>query len=133
MLKKSILVMLTAGGKIVCRRCKAMSVRTKLQCGRPAINTKEVCQFHGGRSPGPKTEEGRKRIASANTQHGRYSKEAKAKQSKELVVLYQLEDAMNLIGMSKGPKTRGRKPNGYIPVMRLEDIRLILKPKFTVD
>ena len=104
-----------------------MSVRTKLQCGRPAINKKEVCQFHGGRSTGPKTDEGRKRIKAANTKHGRYSKVAKAKQAKELVVLYQLEDAMNLIGMSKSSKTRGRKPNGYIPIRKLEDIRLILK------
>lgn len=121
------LLMLTAGGKIACKRCKAMSVRTKLQCGRPAIKDKEVCQFHGGRSTGPKTLEGCQRVAAANTKHGRYAKAAKAKQIKELVILYQLEDAMHLIGMSKGPRTRGRKPNGYKPLRKVEDIRLILK------
>jgi hypothetical protein len=119
-----------AGGRIVCLRCVAVSTQTKQQCGRPALRTSKTqkCQFHGGRSTGPKTNEGRKRIATANTKHGRYSKEAKVKLAKELVVLYQLEDAMNLIGMSKSSKTRGRKPNGYIPVRKLEDIRLILKP-----
>jgi hypothetical protein len=62
------LSLLTAGGKISCLRCTAKSTRTKLQCGRPALKASKTqkCQFHGGNSTGPKTEQGRSRIAQAN-------------------------------------------------------------------
>ena len=33
-------LLLTAGGKIQCLRCNAMSKRTKLQCGGPAMRGK---------------------------------------------------------------------------------------------
>ena len=51
--------LLTAGGKISCLRCTAKSTRTKLQCGRPALKASKTqkCQFHGGSSTGPKTEQ----------------------------------------------------------------------------
>ena len=60
-----------AGGKIVCRRCKAMGKRTKLQCGRPAIKGKTKCKFHGGLSTGPKSELGRQICSAAKTVHGK--------------------------------------------------------------
>ena len=34
------------------------------------------CRMHGGKSTGPRTAEGRERIRSAHTLHGRYSAEA---------------------------------------------------------
>jgi hypothetical protein len=37
---------------------------------------KRVCYHHGGKSTGPKTAEGRRRCAEANTIHGYYTKEA---------------------------------------------------------
>jgi len=37
---------------------------------------KAVCRFHGGKSTGPKTREGRERIRQANLRHGGYSKNA---------------------------------------------------------
>ena len=64
------LTLTTAGGKIVCRRCNAMSKRTKLQCGGPAIQGKTKCKFHGGKSTGPVTELGRQICAAAKTVHG---------------------------------------------------------------
>lgn len=50
-----------------------MSKRTKEQCGRPALKTSKTqkCQFDGGRGSGPKTPEGRQRVAQAHTVHGR--------------------------------------------------------------
>ncbi|EAQ05552.1 hypothetical protein SKA53_00659 [Yoonia vestfoldensis SKA53] len=36
------------------------------------------CTRHGGKSTGPRTEEGRARIAAAQTTHGRLTKEARA-------------------------------------------------------
>jgi hypothetical protein len=45
----------TAGGRIKCPRCQATSKRTKLQCDRPALKGKGICNFHGGKSIDPKT------------------------------------------------------------------------------
>ena len=52
------LTLTTAGGMIVCLRCNAMSKRTKLQCGGPAMQGKTKCKFHGGLSTGARTDEG---------------------------------------------------------------------------
>jgi hypothetical protein len=62
--------MTLASGRIRCSRCQALSKRTKRQCGAPAIKGKRVCRFHGGKSTGPMTEEGRKRCGIAKTVHG---------------------------------------------------------------
>ena len=122
------LSLLTAGGKISCLRCTAKSTRTQLQCGRPALKASKTqkCQFHGGRSTGPKTNEGRSRIAQANLKHGRHTKSAQKKHSQVLSRLRQLEDIMYLYGMTNAPKTRGRKPLGYIPVRTKEQARLLM-------
>ena len=41
-------------------------------CAKFPIKGKRRCRLHGGLSSGPKTAEGRARIAAANTKHGRY-------------------------------------------------------------
>lgn len=64
------LSLITAGGKILCLRCNALSKRTKLQCGGPAVKGRSKCRFHGGLSTGPKTELGRQICAAAKTIHG---------------------------------------------------------------
>jgi hypothetical protein len=64
----------TAGGRIKCLRCNAMSKRTKLQCCGPAVKGKTKCRFHGGLSTGPKTELGRQICAAAKTVHGKDSR-----------------------------------------------------------
>ena len=69
----------TAGGKIVCRRCSAMSKRTKLQCGGPAIKGKTKCKFHGGLSTGPNSELGRQICSAAKTIHGKDTRVAREK------------------------------------------------------
>ena len=65
------LTLTTAGGKIVCRRCNAISKRTKVQCGGPAMQGKTKCKFHGGLSTGPRTKQGKLRCAKAKTIHGK--------------------------------------------------------------
>jgi hypothetical protein len=66
-----IVELTTAGGRIVCRRCNAMSKRTRLQCGGPAVRGKTKCRTHGGRSTGPRTDAGKLRCAQAKTIHGK--------------------------------------------------------------
>ena len=63
--------LVTAGGRIVCLRCNAMSKRTRVRCGGPAVKGKTKCRFHGGLSTGPVTEQGKQRCARAKTIHGR--------------------------------------------------------------
>lgn len=117
-----------AGGRICCLRCTAKSTRTKLQCGRPALKASKTqkCQFHGGSSTGPKTEQGRSRIAQANLKHGQDTRASIQKSSQVKVRLRQLEDIMYLYGMTTSPRSRGRKPLGYFPVRTKEQARQLM-------
>ena len=116
--------LVTAAGHITCLRCTATSTRTNQQCGRPALKTsaKQKCQFHGGRSTGPKSPEGRQRVANAHYRHGESSKAARRAYSKSSANLRHLEEAMYVLGMTSAPHTRGRKPLGYTPVRTMRDV-----------
>ncbi len=103
-------LMITAGGRISCRRCEAMSKRTRLQCGAPAISGKAVCRFHGGLSTGPRTEAGRSSCAAAKTIHGQSSRKARAECREEMIQLALLEELGRISGLIVGPRTRGRRP-----------------------
>ena len=119
------LLLSTAGARICCARCTALSSRTKLQCGRPALKTNKTqkCQFHcGGHTSGKQTEEGRSRIAAAHFKHGESNKAARAVYSKASATLSKLEDAMHLLGMTTAPRNRVRKPSGYKPVRSVHDV-----------
>ena len=59
------------------KRCLAKT-RRGTSCQKPAITGKGRCQLHGGRSTGPKTAEGLKRLAELNTVHGQRTKERRA-------------------------------------------------------
>lgn len=54
-------------------RCLAKTRRGTL-CQNPAIGGRNRCKLHGGRSTGPRTEEGKARTIAAHTKHGRRSK-----------------------------------------------------------
>ena len=110
----------TAGGKIHCHRCQAHSKRTKLQCGAPAEKGKKVCRFHGARSTGAKTKEGRLRIAQSKTLHGNETRQVRAERSTKSAELSSLEDIMHLTGMTNASRTRGRKPTKYEPIKSLD-------------
>lgn len=73
--------LITAGHRIVCRRCIGVSRRTGKQCGAPAEKGRNWCRFHGGRSTGPRTAKGRQRCAEAKTIHGRETREARSERS----------------------------------------------------
>ena len=61
-------VLVTAGGKICCRRCTGKSRRTGQQCGAPAETHSKKCRFHGSRATGPTTLDGLERCALAKWQ-----------------------------------------------------------------
>ena len=102
-------MIVTGGGRITCRQCNARSKRTKQQCQAPAARGRSVCRFHGGKSSGPKTPEGRARCASAKTVHGRETRAIRAQRREELAVLQSLEALGRAIGLMTGSMTRGPK------------------------
>ena len=85
------LILHTAGGRITCCRCKAQSKRTKEQCQAPAMRGKAVCRTHGGLSSGPKTKAGRAKCAEVKTVHGRETRAIRARRSRILEELRELE------------------------------------------
>jgi hypothetical protein len=69
------------------QRCLALTRRGTL-CQKPAevhpsTGRRLRCRLHGGRS-GPRTQEGKARIAAANFKHGRYSKAGRETRKAEL-------------------------------------------------
>jgi hypothetical protein len=105
-------MVITAAGRIKCRRCGATSKRSGLQCGAVAIRGKGRCRFHGGRSTGPKTTEGRARCAAAKTVHGRDTRKARKELSEGLARLAALEALGFSLGMFTGLELVGRSPEG---------------------
>lgn len=63
------------------KRCGAKT-RAGTPCQRAAVKRTGRCTRHGGKSTGPKTEEGRARIAAAHITHGRYTKEKREEDRK---------------------------------------------------
>ena len=82
---------LTLGGRIRCPRCQAKSKRTKQQCRSPAIRGKRCCRIHGGKSTGPRTQQGRNLCCAAKRVHGRETRGIRAKRQQALAELRQLE------------------------------------------
>ena len=118
---------ITAGGKILCRRCKAQSSKTKLQCSKPALKGKAVCQFNGGLSTGPRSEEGKNRIRAAHWKHGEETQKAKTERSANSVMFRYLTDIGNHVELFyKQLKTRGRPPSGYKQLDLLDPEQLAL-------
>jgi hypothetical protein len=105
------LKLLTAGGRISCDRCQAISKRTKQQCAAPASKGKTKCRFHGGASTGPRTEQGRQRCAEAKTIHGFETRQARTERALGMRRLRELEDLGHLLRILRGARTSGRKPS----------------------
>lgn len=99
----------TLGGRLTCTQCDAQSKRTKLRCRSPAIKDKTKCRFHGGRSTGSKTPEGKARQIEANTKHGFETRSIREKRSVKLAELYALEMLGRELGLISGNMV-GRKP-----------------------
>lgn len=92
------LLLITAGGKIRCRRCVGVSSRTKKQCKHPALKTSRGsrCKWHAGASTGPKTKEGKDRIRAAHWKDGSETLEAKSERRRKFA---QLREIAKLLGM----------------------------------
>ena len=103
---------LTLGGRVECRQCNAKSKRSQQRCKAPAIKGKTKCRFHGGRSTGPITPEGKARVAAVHTIHGRETRQKRLDTSYKIAELHQLEELGHRCGLfpEGTERTRGRKP-----------------------
>ena len=92
------LMVVTAGGRIKCRRCAGVSSRTKQQCGHVALKTSKAsrCKWHSGASTGPRTKEGIEAIQKANTKNGSYTKEAIVERKTKFAELNQLAVSLGI-------------------------------------
>ena len=72
---------------------------------------KAVCRTHGGLSTGARTEAGKLRVRTTNLKHGRETREARSERSLGSARLAVLEAVGFGIGLLKGPRTRGAKPD----------------------
>ena len=78
---------------------------------------------------GPRTAEGKQRIAQAQLKHGFYSKAGLEAKHAEAIQLRQLEDIAYLTGLIQGPRTRGVKPRGYRPITSMEAVKALVALK----
>ena len=78
---------------------------------------------------GPRTAEGRQRIAQAELKHGFYSKAGLKVKHAEAIQLRQLEDIAYVTGLIQGPRTRGCKPRGYKPITSMEAVKALVALK----
>lgn len=80
------------------QRCGAKT-RRGTACQKPPLRGKQRCRLHGGLSSGPKTLEGKARIAAAHRKHGRRSKRFVEQRKKIWAELRAIERRMRLDGL----------------------------------
>ena len=107
--------MLTLGGRVQCRQCRAIAKHSRVQCKKAAMKGKNVCRTHGGASTGPRTAEGRANCAAAKTVHGNSTREKRSQNAVNATKLLLLRDLGVKLGMFGDQPTGwpGRRPRGY--------------------
>jgi hypothetical protein len=98
-------------GEYSCNQCKAKSKRSGVRCLAPAVKGKSVCRMHGGKSTGPRTEEGILRSGLSKLTHGTQTRRARFEHKKAMLAIRALEESALSHGIPWGPRLAGRKPN----------------------
>ena len=94
-----------------CNRCAAVFKATGQRCTAIAVTGRRTCLRHGAASTGPRTEAGKKRCAAARTVHGQDTIAMRQERSLGSARVAVLEAIGFAIGLLKGTKTRGRRPD----------------------
>lgn len=89
-------------------QCRATSKRSQQRCKNPAAFGMPVCRFHGARRASTIL----RGSNHPNYRHGEETLEQKTARSRELATLAGLEVQLYALGMTRLPRTRGRKPTG---------------------
>ena len=102
-----------------------MTAKDRVKQGKLEVRA-EGCTLVKAKWNGPRTAEGRQRIAQAQLKQGAYSKAGLEAKHAESIQLRQLEDIARLVGMIQGPKTRGAKPRGYKSIRSMEAAKALV-------
>ena len=102
-----------------------MTEKDGVKHDKPKVQTEGVV-LKSAKWNGPRTAEGKQRIAQAQLKHGFYSKAGLESKQAESIQLRQLEDIAVLIGMIQGPRTRGCKPRGYRPITSMKAVKALV-------
>jgi len=102
-----------------------MTEKDGVKQGKPQVRA-EGCTLVKVKWNGPRTAEGRQRIAQAQLKHGAFSKVGLEAKHVESIQLRQLEDIAYLTGLIQGPRTRGAKPRGYRPITSMEAVKAMV-------
>ena len=94
-----------------CNRCAAVFRATGQRCTAIAVSGRRTCARHGGLSVGPRTIEGKKRCSAARTVHGQDTIAMRQERSLGSARIAVLEAIGFAIGLLRGSKTRGRRPD----------------------
>ena len=105
-----------------------MTEKVGVKQSKPQLQT-EGCTLNKVKWNGPRTAEGKQRIAQAQLKHGAYSKAGLEAKHAEAIQLRQLEDIAVLIGMIQGPRTRGCKPRGYKAIRSMQAVKALIALK----
>ena len=103
------------------RQCKAITKRSKKHCLNPAAYGCSTCRYHGATPVHTRNSVSGK--DHPQFKHGRNTKQAKERHQRTASKLLFLEDLGHHIKMfhDNAPRTRGRKPNGYLK-LNLSDL-----------
>ena len=96
---------------VQCNRCAAVFKATGQQCTATTLLGRRTCLRHGGASTGPRTAEGKRKCAAARTVHGWETTAMRKERSLGSARVAVLESIGFAIGLLKGTKTRGRRPD----------------------
>ena len=96
---------------IPCNRCAAIFKATGQRCTAIAVSGRRTCLRHGGASTGPRTIEGKRKCAAVRTVHGWETTAMRQERSLGSARVAVLETIGFAIGLLKGTKTRGRRPD----------------------
>jgi len=94
-----------------CNRCAAVFKATGQRCAAIAVSGRRTCARHGGLSVGPRTIEGKRKCAGARKVHGQDTIVMRQERSLGSARVAVLESIGFAIGLLRGTKTRGRRPD----------------------
>ncbi|MDA1328262.1 MAG: HGGxSTG domain-containing protein [Proteobacteria bacterium] len=98
-------------GRHSCNQCTAKSKRGGMRCRAPSVKGKSVCRMHGGKSTGPRTEEGLLRLGRARLIYGTQTRRVRLEHKKAMLAIRALEESALFYGIPWGPRIAGRKPS----------------------
>jgi len=105
-----------------------MTAKVGAKEARPQVRA-EGCTLVKAKWNGPRTAEGKQRIAQAQLKHGAFSRAGLKAKHAESIQLRQLEDIAYLTGLIQGPRTRGAKPRGYKSIRSMEAVKALVALK----